>query len=178
MPAGCDSFGRAGRTDRGERKETPDAEEPAVPLLTIERFIPVPRQTLWRCWIEPELIGQWACAAPWRMTQAVQELRPGGLRLVVMQGPRGQEMAQRGVYLDVVGGRRLVFTDAFVRAWVPSDKAATVTTVSFANQAGGTQYRVDVAHWTAAERAQQEAGWFDQGWGAATERLAVLAARL
>jgi len=156
----------------------PDAEESAVPLLTIERFIPVPRQTLWRCWIEPELIGQWACAAPWQVTQAVQELRAGGSRLVVMQGPRGQEVAQRGVYLDVVGGRRLVFTDAFVRAWVPSDKASAVTTVTFANAAGGTQYRLEVAHWSAADRARHAATWARQGWGAASERLAALALRV
>ncbi len=150
----------------------------AVPLLTLERLIPVPRQLLWRCWIEPELIKQWFCPKPWRVTHAELELRVGGSSLVVMQGPEGEEVPHRGVYLDVVAGRRLVFTDAFVRAWVPSGRAFMVATISFTTEAGGTRYRAEVAHWTDADRAEHEAMGFHQGWGIATDQLAELAGRL
>ena len=157
--------------------------ESAVPLLTLDRWIPVPRQKLWRCWIEPELLKQWFCPKPWRVTHAEMELRVGGSSLVVMQGPEGEEVPNRGVYLDVVGGRRLVFTDAFVRAWVPSGKAFMVATITFADEAGddgvrGTRYRAEVAHWTNEDRARHEAMGFHQGWGIATDQLAELAGRL
>lgn len=152
--------------------------EITVPLLTIDRLIPVVRQKLWRCWIEPELMKEWFCPKPWRVTHAELELRAGGSSLVVMQGPEGEEVPHRGVYLDVVAGRRLVFTDAFVRAWVPSGKAFMVATITFADEAGGTRYRAEVAHWTNEDRAQHEAMGFDQGWGIATDQLAELAGRL
>ena len=100
-----------------------------------------------------------------------------------MQGPAGEEIPHRGVYLEVVAGRRLVFTDAFVRAWVPSGKAFMVATVTFADEAGddgarGTRYRAEVAHWTTEDRAQHAAMGFHANWGVATDQLAELAGRL
>ena len=149
-----------------------------VPPLILDRLIPVARTKLWRCWIEPALMKEWFCPKPWRVTHAALELRAGGSNLVVMQGPEGEEIPHRGVYLEVVPGRRLVFTDAFVRAWVPSGKAFMVATVTFADEAGGTRYRVEVAHWTNEDRAQHAATGFHEGWGIATDQLAELAGRL
>ena len=149
-----------------------------VPLLILDRLIPVARTKLWRCWIEPALLKEWFCPKPWRVTHAALELRAGGSCLVVMQGPEGEEIPHRGVYLEVVPGRRLVFTDAFVRAWVPSGKAFMVATVTFADEAGGTRYRAEVAHWTDEDRAQHEAMGLHAGWGIATDQLAALAGSL
>ena len=49
------------------------------------------------------------------------DLRPGGATLVVMRGPDGNGglRPNRGVYLEVVPNERLVFTDAYSRAWEP-----------------------------------------------------------
>lgn len=149
--------------------------ETAAANLTLSRLIPVPRAKLWRCWSEPALLKQWFCPKPWIVTHAEMELRPGGSSLVVMRGPEGQEMPHRGVYLEVVPGEKLVFTDAFVRAWVPSGKAFMVATVTFADARGGTQYDAVVGHWSEADRAQHEAMGFHQGWGVATDQLAELA---
>ena len=49
-------------------------------------------------------------------------MRPGGANLVVMRGPDGNDMPNRGVYLEVVKNERLVFTDAYTKAWEPSRK--------------------------------------------------------
>ena len=54
--------------------------------------------------------------------RAELDVRPGGANLIVMRSPDGAEFPNRGVYLAVEPGRRLVFTDAFVEAWVPSPK--------------------------------------------------------
>lgn len=152
--------------------------ETAAATLTLSRLIPVPRAKLWRCWSEPDLLKQWFCPRPWSVSHAEIDLRPGGASHIVMRGPAGEEMPTRGVYLEVVEGRKIVFTDAFVRAWVPSGKAFMVGTVTFADAPGGTQYDAVVGHWSEADRAQHEAMGFHQGWGAATDQLTELAGRL
>ena len=47
-------------------------------------------------------------------------MRPGGASYIVMQGPDGTQMPNRGVYLEVIPNRKIVFTDAYTSAWVPS----------------------------------------------------------
>jgi uncharacterized protein YndB with AHSA1/START domain len=146
--------------------------------LTLSRHIPVARAKLWRCWTEPELLKQWFCPKPWGVSHAELDVRAGGSSLVVMQGPNGEEMPNRGVYLEVVAGARLVFTDAFVGAWVPSAKPFMVGTITFDDEAGGTRYAAVCGHWSEADRAQHEAMGFHAGWGMATDQLAELAGGL
>jgi len=38
------------------------------------------------------------------------DVRPGGANLIVMRGPDGKDMPNRGVYLEVVPNERLVIT--------------------------------------------------------------------
>jgi uncharacterized protein YndB with AHSA1/START domain len=152
--------------------------ETTAHTLALSRLLPVPRAKLWRCWTEPELLKQWFCPKPWMVTQAEMDLRAGGASLVVMRGPEGQEMPHRGVYLEVVPGEKIVFTDAFVRAWVPSGKAFMVATVTMADEAGGTRYIAEVGHWSDEDRKQHEAMGFHEGWGIATDQLAALAGTL
>ena len=143
--------------------------------LTLSRHIKVPRAKLWRCWTEPELLKQWFCPKPWGVSHAELEVRAGGSSLVVMQGPNGEEVPNRGVYLEVVPGERLVFTDAFVRAWEPSAKPFMVGTITMRDEDGGTRYEAVCGHWSEADRAQHEAMGFHVGWGIATDQLAALA---
>ena len=95
------------------------AREPLVGLVyaTINtRLIEAPREKLWRCWTEPKLMVQWFTPPPWKTVHAETDVRPGGASYIVMKGPEGQEMPNRGVYLGVVKNERLVFTDAYTRA--------------------------------------------------------------
>jgi uncharacterized protein YndB with AHSA1/START domain len=147
-------------------------------VLSLSRLIPVARAKLWRCWTEPALLEQWFCPKPWHVTDAVLDVRPGGSSAMVMRGPGGEAMPQHGVYLEVVPERRLVFTDAFARAWVPSAKAFMVGTVTMDDEAGGTRYVAEAAHWSAADRDEHERMGFHQGWGIATDQLADLAGGL
>jgi uncharacterized protein YndB with AHSA1/START domain len=39
-----------------------------------------------------------------------------------MRDPDGNDFPNRGVYLDVIENERLVFTDAYTKAWEPSEK--------------------------------------------------------
>jgi uncharacterized protein YndB with AHSA1/START domain len=147
--------------------------------LVLERVIDVPAAKLYRCWTEPALLTQWFAPKPYETPRAELDVRPGGANLVVMRGPDGAEMPNRGVYLDVVPNERLVFTDAYTRAWEPSAKPFMTVVLTFEDLGQGrTKYTARVRHWTEADRAAHENMGFHVGWGICTDQLAALAATL
>ena len=146
--------------------------------LVLTRHIAVRRRKLYRCWTEPELLKQWFTPPPYRTIRAELDLRPGGSSLIVMQGPDGTEIPNRGVYLELVENERLVFTDAYVSAWEPSEKPFMTVMITFADEAGGTRYTARARHWSVADREAHEKMGFHNGWGIAADQLAALAATL
>ncbi|HEV7417181.1 MAG TPA: SRPBCC domain-containing protein, partial [Tianweitania sediminis] len=79
----------------------------------------VPREKLFRCWQDPELLKQWFVPKPWTIASAEVDLRPGGRSLVVMQDPEGNQYPNEGLYLEVVPNEKIVSTDAFTAGWKP-----------------------------------------------------------
>lgn len=146
--------------------------------LTLTRFIDAPRQALWRCWTEPELIKQWFTPRPWTTPVVEVDVRPGGASHMIFRGPDGEEFPNRGIYLEVVPGERLVFTDAYTEGWMPSAKPFMTAIISFADEQGGTRYSARVLHWSAEDRARHEEMGFHDGWGKATDQLAEVARSL
>lgn len=117
--------------------------------LVLERTLKAPRANVWRCWTEGALLKQWYCPKPW------------------------------GVYLDVVPGRRLVFTDAFEQAWIPPGKAFMVGDIALDDTPEGhTRYLARALHWSAADRETHEKMGFHEGWGIAADQLEKLAQSL
>lgn len=146
--------------------------------LSFTRILDAPRQAIWRCWTESELLMQWFCPPPWKVSQAVMDVRSGGSSLIVMNGPNGEVMPNPGVYLDVVPNRKLVFTDAFTEAWLPSQKAFMVGTISMEDEGSKTRYTATVRHWSPEDcKAHEEMGFYE-GWGTATDQLEALARTL
>ena len=150
----------------------------AVHELMLTRLIGVQRDKLFRCWTEPALITQWFTPPPWKTVAAEVDVRPGGASLITMQGPDGTQMPNRGVYLEVVRNERLVFTDAYSSAWVPSGKPFFTCILTFEDEGGQTRYTARARHWSAEDCAAHEKMGFHVGWGIATEQLAALAATL
>jgi len=147
--------------------------------LVLTRLIDVPREKLWRCWTEPRLMLQWFTPAPWKTIHAETDVRPGGSSYVVMQGPDGTEMPNRGVYLEVVENERLVFTDAYTRAWEPSQNPFFTCILTFGDAGNGqTRYTARALHWTRENREAHEKMGFHQGWGLATDQMIALARTL
>ncbi len=151
---------------------------PSSRELVLTRVLKAPRSAVWRCWTDPSLVVKWFTPPPWQTVHAEMDLRAGGASLIVMRGPDGTEMPNRGVYLEVVPERRLVFTDAFVRAWEPSEKPFMTGILTFDDAEGGTLYTAVVRHWTEADREAHEKMGFHEGWGIATSQLEALAATL
>ena len=82
-----------------------------------------------------------------------------------MRSPEGDEFPNRGVYLEVVPNERLVFTDAYTEAWLPSEKPFMTVILTFEDEGGETIYTARVRHWTEADRQEHEKMGFHEGWG-------------
>ena len=146
--------------------------------LVLTRLIDAPREHLFRAWTEPELLKQWFAPLPYTTPVAEMDVRPGGANLIVMRGPDGTEMPNRGVYLEVVENQRIVFTDAYTAGWQPSDKPFMTGIVTFEDLGGKTRYTARVRHWTVADREAHEKMGFHDGWGRCADQLAALVAKL
>jgi uncharacterized protein YndB with AHSA1/START domain len=158
---------------------TADATPISDRELVLTRIIDAPRAKLFRAWTEPELMKQWFTPRPWTTPVVEVDVRPGGANLIVMRGPDGQEMPNRGVYLEVVKDEKLVFTDAYTKAWEPSGKPFMTVIITFEDIGGGkTRYTARVRHWTVPDREAHEKMGFHEGWGQCADQLAALAATL
>lgn len=142
--------------------------------LSLTRLIDAPREKLFKAWTDPALLSRWFTPPPWTVPHAELDVRPGGASLVVMRGPDGVDMPNRGVYLEVVENERLVFTDAFTSAWVPSAKPFMTVTLTFEEEGGQTRYTARAMHWTVEDREAHEQMGFHVGWGIATDQLTAL----
>ena len=146
--------------------------------LVLTRLIHVPRDKLFRCWTDPALITQWFTPPPWKTIAAEVDVRPGGISLITMQGPDGTVVPNPGIYLELVRNERLVFTDAYTSAWVPSAKPFFTCVLTFDDEGGKTRYTARARHWTAEDSAEHEKMGFHTGWSIATDQLTALAAKI
>ena len=162
---------------------TPEATPNSDRELVLTRIIDAPREKLFRAWTDPELLKQWFAPLPYTTPHAELDVRPGGSSLIVMRGPDGNEFPNRGVYLEVVENERIVSTDAYTKAWEPSEKPFMTLILTFEDEggeAGGrkTRYTARVLHWAVADREMHEKMGFHEGWGKCADQLAALVAKL
>lgn len=149
--------------------------------LSLTRIITAPRETVYRAWTDPKLLKQWFAPRPWSVSTAELDVRPGGANLIIMRSPEGEDYPNRGVYLEVVPNERLVFTDAYSEAWVPSEKPFITVILTFApvdGDPGKTHYSAVVRHWTAEDLETHEGMGFHEGWGKCADQLEEVVARL
>jgi uncharacterized protein YndB with AHSA1/START domain len=147
--------------------------------LVLDRTLDAPRDAIWRCWTETDLLEQWFCPKPWYVTDAVLDLRPGGEFSTVMHGPEGEEFPNTGICLEVVEGRKLVFTDAFAPGWRPVGRPFFAAEVLLDDAGEGrTRYVARAMHWTEEAMKEHEAMGFHDGWGKAADQLEELAKSL
>lgn len=151
------------------------ADRPDARDLVLDRTLKAPRAALWRCWTEAALLARWFTPAPWTTHDVELDVRPGGGFAMTMRGPEGETHPSAGVYLEVAPGARLVFTDAYVSAWAPSEKPFFTGIITFEDAPGGTRYVARARHWSAEDRAAHEAMGFHEGWGKAADQLEAVA---
>lgn len=147
--------------------------------LCYSRVLPVTARNLYRAWTEPLLLLQWFAPEPWKVIHADLNVRPGGAFSIISRGPDGRESPERGVYLEVMPRRRLVFTDSYAAAWVPSTKPFLTTVLTFEElDTNLARYTARLLHWTTLDRTTHERMGIREVWGRCTDQLAALAAKL
>lgn len=143
--------------------------------LVLTRTYNAPASALYQAWTDPELVKQWFTPKPWSTRRVEFDLRPGGASLIVMADPDGNEYPNPGQYLEVVPNSRLVFTDAYLGDWLPSEKPLFTCILTFEeNGDGQTTYTARALHWSAENCQKHEEMGFHQGWAICAEQLAEL----
>lgn len=139
--------------------------------LVLERIIDVPRDLVWVAWTQPEHVVKWFTPAPWTVTDCEIDLRPGGIFRTVMRSPEGEEFPNIGCYLEVVPNQRLVWTDALLPGYRPSEEPFMTAILTLEPHGNGTRYVAMAVHRDEAGKTKHEEMGFHQGWGAALDQL-------
>jgi uncharacterized protein YndB with AHSA1/START domain len=146
--------------------------------LVLTRLIDASPEAVYRCWTEPDLMRRWFAPKPWSTPRASVDLRPGGANLVVMADESGSEYPSLGQYLEIVPNRKLVFTDAYIGDWQPSEKPFFTCALTFEEEGGKTRYTATARHWTVEDRETHERMGFHEGWGLCAAQLEEVAKSL
>ena len=97
------------------------------------------------------------------------DLRPGGMFRTIMRSPEGKDFPNIGCYLEVVPNERLVWTDALLPGYRPSEKPFFTAVIALEKQGNGTRYTATAIHRDEAGRKQHE----EMGFHRAGERLSI-----
>jgi uncharacterized protein YndB with AHSA1/START domain len=146
--------------------------------LVLTRMINAPREKVFKAWTDAELLKQWFAPLPYTTPHAELDVRVGGANLIVMRGPDGNEFPNRGVYLEIIENEKVVVTDAFTKAWEPSEKPFMTVILTFEDVGGKTKYTALARHWSVADREAHEKMGFHEGWGICADQLEALASKL
>jgi uncharacterized protein YndB with AHSA1/START domain len=157
--------------------------------LTFTRTVGVPKEAVWRCWTEPQLLLPWFCPKPWTTIACEIDLRPGGIFSSTMQSPEGVVMPTGvGCILEVVPNQRFTWTSALLPDYRPNltlekcgtDDAgfmftAAIELADHPTASGmGTQYTATVKHADPAGCQRHADMGFEAGWGAALDQMVAM----
>lgn len=154
-----------------------DIEPTSDRELVLARIIDAPPERVFEAWTDPKLVCEWWAPRPWTTPSCEIEPRVGGVLQTVMRSPEGVDHPNAGVYLEIVPNQRIVWTDAFEKAWVPSAKPFMTAVITFEARGDRTLYTARALHWTVADREEHERMGFHGGWGLCAEQLEELLAK-
>ncbi|MER5319261.1 SRPBCC family protein [Streptosporangium roseum] len=129
----------------------------------IVRDFAAQREQVYAAWTRPERFARWF--GPRMFTtpadRVVLDVRPGGTWRATLVGEEGFEVTLQGVYREIAGPGRLVFTTGDPDS--PGDGPASVATLTLEECEGGTTMRFhQFGVNTDAEHAEQaRAGWLE-----------------
>jgi uncharacterized protein YndB with AHSA1/START domain len=149
------------------------AHDPELDLV-LERQIDVPPELVWEAWTRPEHVKRWFAPAPWSVAECEIDLRPGGGFRTVMRSPEGELHPGVGCFLEIVENRKLVFTDALLPGYRPSEEPFFTAVVTLEPAGEGTRYVARAIHRDAEGRKKHEEMGFHEGWSAALDQLVDL----
>ena len=139
--------------------------------LSFTRTLNAPRAVLWECWTTPEHIVNFFVPKPHSIDFCEIDLRVGG-KFNTTMNVNGVQMENKGVYLEIVEGERLVFTDTYSEGWAPAPDPFMTAIVEFKDDGnGGTIYTAIARHRSPESRQTHEDMGFFDGWGTVATQL-------
>lgn len=139
--------------------------------LTFTRTIKAPRALLWECWTTPEHIKHFFVPKPHGIEKCEIDLRVGG-RFNTTMNVNGTLMENKGVYLEIEDGVKLVFTDTYTEGWKPAPDPFMTAIIEFEDDgSGGTTYTATARHRSPEARQSHEEMGFHDGWGTVATQL-------
>jgi uncharacterized protein YndB with AHSA1/START domain len=146
--------------------------------LSFTRELKAPRRLVWECWTTPRHIRAFFVPRPHEVTECEIDLRVGG-RFNTTFRVDGNEMRNDGVFLEVVDGEKLVFTDTYTEGWKPAPDPFMTAILLLSNAGdGGTTYTAIARHRSPESRKVHEDMGFYSGWGTVVDQLEEYAATL
>jgi len=142
--------------------------------LMFERAVDVPPDLVWQAWTTPDYLKQWFTPAPWKTIEAEVDLKPGGIFRTVMQSPEGQTFPNIGCYLEVVKNKKLVWTNALLPGFRPSQLSVFTAIILLEPHGSGTKYTAIAMHKDENGKTEHEKRGFNEGWGKALDQLVAL----
>ncbi len=146
--------------------------------LSFTRHLKAPRALVWECWTTPEHIKHFFVPRPHTVTSCEIDLRVGG-RFNTTFNVDGNDMANNGVFLELIPGEKLVFTDTYTEGWKPApDPFMTAIVILEDAEDGGTTYTAIARHRNSEARQTHENMGFYDGWGTVVTQLEEYVASL
>ena len=143
--------------------------------LEINRIIKAPRSAIWNAWTDPASFQQWWVPAPELCRVREMDLRPGGsFRTEISQNGLAFGPHITGCFLAVDELERIVFTDALVAGWRPSEESFVSAVITMKDHPDGTEYTATAMHRNITDRDRHEQLGFHDGWGTVIRQLAEL----
>lgn len=139
--------------------------------IFIEKTLKSPRMKIWECLTTPEHIKEFYVPKPHTVIKCELDLRPGG-RFNTTFLVDGNEIDNQGVFLEVVEGKKLVFTDGYLEGWKPVAEPFMTGIVLLEDSTdGGTVYKAIARHRTSESRQSHAEMGFVEGWGIVADQL-------
>lgn len=134
--------------------------------LEIKRFINAPRARVYAAWTDPEQLKQWWGPEGVRTRNFTADARVGGEYRWDLFNQEGEEMTVFGKYVELVPGKKIVFT----WKWDEDDawkNASSVVTVELSDRDGGTELRLIHEKLPSEESRDRH----NEGWNSVVDRL-------
>lgn len=139
--------------------------------LSFTRLLPVPRALVWECWTSEHHLPHFFVPRPHKVTACRLDVRVGGACDTTFDVD-GNIMENRSVYLEVIPGKKLVFTDTYTEGWKPAADPFMTAIIDLADtDDGGTPYTATARHRNPETAEQHKAMGFYDGWGTVVDQL-------
>ena len=92
--------------------------------LILTRIVDAPRERVFSAWTDPAQLRQWLAPAPWSVTVAHADPRPGAPSVLILSSPGGSDFITVVVTLETAGGRTRY--TARVHHWTSAEREAEV----------------------------------------------------